>query len=120
MFATGKAYGKLRSERNDGGCPARNGTGGDCADRWPGRKFGASLLKERRAVVLVMDWAESGRRATTYPRAVACSPSTRLGSVCGYSIILKPRRPRVRFRSSSRPQLIQVLRQRLQTCECIV
>jgi hypothetical protein len=70
--------------------------------------------------VAEMDWAESGRRATTDPRAVACSPSTRLGSVCGYSIILKPRRPRVRFRSSSRPQLIQVLRQRLQTCECIV
>lgn len=38
---------------------------------WTGRKFGASLLKERCEVMLVMDWAESGRRASTYPRAVA-------------------------------------------------
>jgi hypothetical protein len=36
---------------------------------WTGRKFGASLLKERCEVMLVMDWAESGRRAGTYPRA---------------------------------------------------
>jgi hypothetical protein len=99
-------------------CPTRTGTGGECADQLDRSEIRRILAQGEMRSGVGDGLGESGRRATTYPRAVACSP--RLGSVCGYSIILKPRRPRVRFRSSSRPQLIQVLRQRLQTCECIV
>jgi hypothetical protein len=61
MCATGKAYRKLRSERNGGGVPRGTRTGGDCADQFDRSEFGASLLKERCEVMLVMDWAESGR-----------------------------------------------------------
>jgi hypothetical protein len=61
MFATGKAYRKLRSERNGGGVPREPGLVVTVPISWTGREFGASLLKESCEVMLVMDWAESGR-----------------------------------------------------------